>query len=351
MKSFMNLRREAALGIAVPALLAIGHLPSVAAAADFETRCRAAGVIKCVSFDSTADLAGNYGSNSGAIPGNGPAPSIDTSIKASGAGSLKFNIPAGSPGSAAGSYFTNFSADLATQFGENSEFYVQFRQRMTPEFVSAGNFKSIIIGTGDKVGCTASQSANGLCYSSCTTLEVVIQHPYKNGYPVMYNSCTGSKSHGPYDAFQQSFNGYDFKMQNARPAPYCLYSQTQAGKQFPPDGNCFRYFTNEWVTFQVHIKTGPRVGDEFENSYVDMWMAREGKPAEPVFAWGPYNLSAGSATENQRYGKVWLLPYSGSEVFPAGSVTWYDELIVSRNKIADPTSGPSPQPPTNVKAQ
>src|SRR5690606_9054530 len=128
--------------LALPLLLATSFF-SEAPAADFATRCAATGVIKCVGFDSAADLVGQSGSNAGTIPREGgPPPSIDTSIKASGAGSLRFSIPAGSPGSAAGSYFTNFSADLATQFGENSEFYVQFRQRMTPEFVSAGNFKS-----------------------------------------------------------------------------------------------------------------------------------------------------------------------------------------------------------------
>ena len=138
----------------------------------------------------------------------------------------------------------------------------------------------------------------------------------------MYNSCTGSASHPPYDLFQEPFGSSDFKNQNARPSPYCLYSATNAGNQLPPSGNCFAYFPDEWMTFQIHIKTGPRVGDEFTNSYVDFWMSRDGQPSEPVIAWGPYNLSAGNPTENQLYGKIWLLPYSGTATFPSDSFVW-----------------------------
>ena len=42
---------------------------------------------------------------------------------------------------------------------------------------------------------------------------------------------------------------------------------------------------------------------------------------------------------DQRYGKIWLLPYNTgkdpAQVHPT-AYTWYDELIISRNKIADP---------------
>jgi hypothetical protein len=163
----------------------------------------------------------------------------------------------------------------------------------------------------------------------------------------MYNSCTGSASHGPYDGFNEPFGTYDFKLQNARPSPYCLYSQSGSNK-FPPNGNCFGYFPNEWMTFQVRIKTGPRVGDEFTNSYVELWIAREGKPSEQAFNWGPYNLSAGSLGDNQRFGKVWLLPYntgkSSSQSHPT-AYTWYDELIISRNRVPDPGGSTLPAEP------
>jgi hypothetical protein len=154
----------------------------------------------------------------------------------------------------------------------------------------------------------------------------------------MYNSCTGSTSHGAYDGFEEPFGGSDFKLQNGRPSPYCLYSQASTG-YFPPNGNCFGYFPNEWMTFQVHIKTGPRVNDEFTGSHVDLWIAREGQPSELALSWGPYNLTAGDPADDQKFGKVWLLPYhtdkDPTQAHPTGYV-WYDELIVSRSRIADP---------------
>jgi hypothetical protein len=157
----------------------------------------------------------------------------------------------------------------------------------------------------------------------------------------MYNSCTGSNSHGAYDGFQERFGGADFKLQNARPGPFCLYSQgrTEPATFFPPKGSCLGYFPNEWMTFQVRVKLGPRVGDEFANSYVQLWIARERQPSELAINWGPYNLSAGDPSEGQKYGKIWLLPYDTNkdpnQATPTAFI-WYDELIISRTKIADP---------------
>jgi hypothetical protein len=138
--------------------------------------------------------------------------------------------------------------------------------------------------------------------------------------------------------FEEPYLAFDFKLQNARPSPYCLYSQGASNSYFPPNGNCFGYFANEWMTFQVRIKTGPRVIDEWINSVVTLWIARENQPSQLVINF-PWNLTAGSAAEDQKFGKVWLLPYhtgkSSAQVHPTG-FTWYDELIISQTQIADP---------------
>ena len=93
------------------------------------------------------------------------------------------------------------------------------------------------------------------------------------------------------------------------------------------------------MTFQVRIKTGPRVNDEWVNSLVTLWIGRENQPSQPAITWGPYALSAGSASEDLKFGKIWLLPYhtgkSSAQTHPTG-FTWYDELIISRTQIADP---------------
>jgi len=312
---------------------------------DFQTLCSRPGVLRCVGFDSTADLSGTYGDNSGTLPGDA-IPQIDSTVKSSGTGSLKFTIPSNSSANSSGSYFTNFSNDLSAQFGGNAEFYVQWRQRFSPEFISTvysggGGWKQAIIGTGDKPGCSSSNSASGLCYSSCTALETVTQNIYARGFAEMYNSCKGSDSHQSYDPFNERFGSSDFKLQNGRPAPYCLYSSGQKSPPtyFPPAGNCIGYFPNEWVTFQVHVKTGPRVNDEFTNSFVQLWIGREGQPMELAVNWGPYNLTADDPATNQKFGKIWLLPYNTGKdpsVSHPVAYTWYDDLIISTQPIGTP---------------
>jgi hypothetical protein len=242
------------------------------------------------------------------------------------------------------------------QFGQNDEFFVQWRQRFSPEYLSTSfkqadgsitSWKQTIIGTGDQPGCTRSTTLNlestpgGHCAFSCTALELVTIDYYDHGLPTMYNSCSGSTSHGAYDGFYQPFGADDFKVENGMPSPFCLYSQGQTTPVsfFPPAGNCLAYAADEWMTFQVHVKTGPLVGDEFQNSHVDMWVAREGQPSVHVEDWGPYNLTAGDPALQEKFGKIWLLPYmtgkSSSQPNPR-AYTWYDELIVSRQRIADP---------------
>jgi hypothetical protein len=299
--------------------------------------------VRCFGFDTAAEFntgnggsSGAYQQNFGIMPPYGTSDysraTQDTAVRASGGSSLRFTVPSNSGSDSSGTFFTNFSNDLSVQFGANSEFFVQWRQRFSPEFLknmSGGGWKQIIIGTGD-------QPAKW--YSSCTTLETVVNNNYYRGFAQMYHSCSGSTSHGAYNPFEEAFGAYDYKLQNARPSPYCLYSQANSS-YFAPTGNCFGFVANEWMTFQIHIKIGPRVGDEFVGSYVTLWIARDGKPSEPVITWGPYNLSAGSAADNQRFGKLWLTPYNtgkNASVSHPVAYTWYDELVISRNRIADP---------------
>ena len=339
--TYTTLARLAFLALASLTCSAAATLPD-ARTEDFDRRCAQPGVVRCIGFDHPGVIKGREGQPSGIMKG-AAEPTLDTTVKASGASSLKFTIPSNSPADTSGNYFTNFSDDLSVQFGEGQEFFIQWRQRFTKELITtqyrgAGGFKLVVVGTGDQPKKR---------YHSCTALTVVVNTYYQNGFPILYNSCSGSTSHGPYDLFQEAIRGpdgapVDFKFQNGRPAPGCLYSQ-KASSYFPPNGNCFRYYPDEWMTFQLRIKPGPRVKDEFTNSFVSLWMGRENRPSELVIDWGPYNLTAGHSGENQRFGKVWLLPYNTgkdpSEAHPV-AYTWYDELIISRARIPDPRPVP-----------
>ena len=311
---------------------------------DFVRRCSGPGVIKCVGFDNPEDFnygrgrtASTVGEPHGLLPAEWPRREWravqDQGVKSSGAGSLRFTIPSRSGANTSGSYFTNFSNDLSVQFDEGQDFYLQWRQRFSralieTRYAGGGGFKQLIVGSGDQ---------SGKSYSSCSPLEIVVQNYEQRGFPVLYNSCTGSASHGPYDGFYEPF-GNDFKFQNARPEPGCRYYQ-KPDKLLPPAGNCFGYAGDEWMTFQLHVSSGRRVGDEFVGSRVRFWVARARRPSELVVDWGPYNLTAGDPATRQRFGKVWLLPYntgkSADQEHPE-AYTWYDELIVSRQRIADP---------------
>lgn len=321
--------------------------PPTTGSSDFQTRCSQSGVIKCVAFDSVADITGSWGINpQGVLPkSSGINPVIDSNIKASGTGSMKMTIPAGSPGGVVGDFFANFSNDYSVQFGENSEFYVQWRIRIDDNYFYATQgkvgMKNAIIGTGSRPGKP---------FASCTDQEIVVQNNSARGFPQMYHSCSGAPiNYEPI--FDDRYGAYDFKLQNARPSPYCLYSQGQTTPKtfFPPSGNCFAYFANEWVTLQVHIKLGPRqqIGNYwyFANSTVELWLGREGRPSELAISAPGRNLEATDALD--KYGQIWLLPYSGSDIYPNGGTIWYDELIISRSKVPDPNSVATPgvQPP------
>jgi hypothetical protein len=319
-----------------------------APASDFDVRKTAAGVVRWFDFDTDAQLGPlNTPSNFGRLSGQKANPIIDTAVKASGGGSLRFDVPSQSGGNAAGSWYANFSPDLSVQFGENSEFFVQWRQRFNPAMVDtyfplidgggATSIKQSIITTGDQTS---------KLYASCEAIGNVITSYGHKRFTQIYNSCSGSGSHSAYAGLVENVGSppYDFKIQNAT-VPDCLYTQNK-GTQTIPGPGCFAWGADEWMTFEVRTKLGPRNSktNDFDASEVQLWAAREGGDPVLVIDWRPgipgyFPLAAGPLAENQRFGKVWLLPYMTSkepaQVHPLAQ-TWYDELIISRNAIAFP---------------
>ena len=112
-----------------------GKLAATMPQGDFDKRKFGPGVIRYFDFDSAAQLGGGYRANVGTFSGTSTAPQLDSSVKASGTSSLLFTAPSQSAQGGAGLWFGNFSTDLRTRFGENSEFFVQWRQRFNKEFV------------------------------------------------------------------------------------------------------------------------------------------------------------------------------------------------------------------------
>lgn len=285
----------------------------------FAERCAQPGVVRCQAFDAPVPLDVATGA-ANTIQG-----AIDTQIKASGAGALRFTIPSNTGPNSSGSYQTNFADDLSVQFGEGEEFYVQWRQRFSPEMMlnmSGGGWKTIIIGEGDRPGKEA---------YSCTQLEVVMNNGgWKRGFPVMYHSC-GQKDGGYEGLYGRTASG-DYLVQNAVADCGTTFTGTA-----PP---CVGFQVERWMTFQVRVRVGNWYRNDsryFKNSAVELWIAHEGERSRKVISLLNYDLANTTAA---KYGKVWLLTYNTGKdpaFAHAPAVTWYDELIISRQPIADPT--------------
>lgn len=265
----------------------------------FEERCARPGVVKCFGFDS-ADATDRF-----VFPPHGLSVKrgrVVTDVKASGAGSLRFEIPSSSGADTSGSFWQNFADDRSVQFGQGEEFYVQWRQRFSPELLrtryqGGGGWKQAIIGEGDRPGKTA---------YSCTQLEIVVQNGYHRGYPQMYHSCGGKD--GQYQGL--------------------------------PEAKWVSYRADQWMTFQVRVKIGTWYRNDrryHRDSAIELWVAEEGAASRLAVSHTRYDIA--NTDPEARYGKVWLLPYNTGKS-PAHShpiaYTWYDELVISRFRIADP---------------
>ena len=281
--------------------------------ADFDARCHAPGVVRCIGFDSQQETDRYIFPPWGDTQKRGM---VVNNIKASGAGSLRFAVPSQSPNDGSGSFKINFADDLSVQFGEGTEFYVQWRQRFSHDFLATfyeGGYgwKQLTIGEGDRPGVFT---------PGCTQLELVVQNVDQAGFPQMYHSCGGKDG------------------------------------RYEPLGGGGRYVADEWMTFQAHVKVGTwykNDGAYAGDSTVQLWVARQGQPSELVVDLSPrpftlfgltvpgtghgYDLANNNPAA--KYGKLILSPYhtgkNPEQRHPTGFV-WYDELVVSTQRIQDP---------------
>jgi hypothetical protein len=264
----------------------------------FEQRCADPATVRCVGFDSPAEVDRFVYPPASTNTKRGQ---VVTDVKASGAGSLRFEVPSNTSADTSGTYWQNFSDDLSVQFGEGQQFFVQWRQRFSREFLSEARgccWKQAIIGEGDRPGVNR---------FSCTQLELVVTQGTW-GYPTMYHSCGGKDGHS--EGLEETWRSVSYR----------------------PD---------QWMTFQVQVKIGRWYRNDqryHRDSTIRLWVAEEGQPSKLVIDETGYDL-ANDDPAAARYGKVWLLPYqTGKDParrHPTG-YTWYDELVISRSRIADP---------------
>jgi hypothetical protein len=275
---------------------------------DFTERCHAEGVLTCVGFDSPQEFVPAEDPYSGLYPGEGGAfrGTLDTKIMASGGGSLKFTIPSYSGANASGYW----KQAMGKNFGEGSTFYVQFRQRFSPEMLTndwGGNtyWKQVIFHNGPH---------------TCGDVELATtKSNRRDGYPVMYSQC-GS------DGMTVDLHNGDFLVEQG---DYnCHYHDIS-----PRD--CFMYPADTWITFYYKTNIG-HWGKA--DSTIQAWVAVPGKPYKQWVNMPKHKLL--NASPGRDYDTVTLLPYmtakDSSKFGGPVAYTWYDELIVSTQPIAPP---------------
>jgi hypothetical protein len=276
----------------------------------FEERCHKEGVLVCVGFDTPKEFVPAKWPNSGLYPAwdNAYRGSLDTGVRASGKGSLRFEVPSHSAANAAGSWVQR----MGHSFGEESTFYVEFRQRFSAEMLKnkwgETSWKQVIFHNSA---------------SSCSDVELTTGQYYQEGLPIMYTDCGGrgiftNNGTPPYKLEQGDYD--------------CWYSHINRK-------DCFFYPSNQWTTFYYQVSIGHWGKPD---STVNAWVALDGQPFRQWIQLPNFILK--NDTPGRDYDTVTLLTYmtnKNATVDHPVAYTWYDELIVSTAPIAPPTAASS----------
>lgn len=313
------------IGIASPVSVTISNtLNSILQ--DFPTRCAQPGVIVCQGFDDPSILTPTVYPASGLYPAADGTygGTIDTTVAASGAGSLKFTIPSNGPANSAG-YWRQLTTPALTAgpgqaqvFAPGATFYVQFQQMFSTSFLTNAWPQ---VGSGTTYWKQAIFSND---QSTCANEELTTVNVNGYGYPMMYGQCGA-------DIFQVPLAGGDFLNEQGDTGSTgynCHY-------QSPTPSTCFMYPANTWVTFYYRVTLG-QWGQP--NSTIQAWVALPGRGYQEWINITNHTLYQDAGGPG--YDTVSLLPYmTGRDpTQSAGPVayTWYDDLIISTQPIAAP---------------
>lgn len=333
---------------------------------DFQSKCQGSGVIGCFGVDTTNQLFYNWPSGTvcdsalsshpnGNNPfglsrsGNGNAvahverngqcvfPIIDSTVKHSGTGSLKFTIAGNTGADSSGYYSEPFKRLGSGQFsyvGPGSPLgnvlYFQFYQMFDSNFLNTdflclnggcGGWKQMIWYGNPPFG------------SSSSSIEVTHNNGWQRGVPQMY----GQQGHDDYGV--QDVAG-------------CLYAGSGfASRSSYPEPPCVRYKANQWMEFTGRIEI---LGtSNSPSSRVQLWV--DGKQVidyrQAKICWG------GTCGDGDGIGSFLASPYhtnKDSSQNHSTGFTWMDDIIVSTQPIPMTNSSvpnPPPAAPVNLRVQ
>jgi hypothetical protein len=329
---------------------------------DFAARCAAAGVRFCEGFDDTDLYArqatwpnnGLYNSDFGNI--NNIA--RDTSIKRSGAASMRMTVPAGVAASDVTGTYRGWLCGAAgvCNFNQNTRFFVQFALRVNTAM--ATNVWRAGGGLTSWKFHIFHESA-----SSCGQIEITsIRNPWVGLLDAtMYGRCGSLNYYSGPDNATVSGCGNCYLQQRDPATPTSGYS-CQYNNEFRGSGNgsgCLTFDDptnhNVWLTFYWDIKVGTWGSP---NSVVKAYVAKNGGPYRQWINMTNLTLNPGSRGANQGWDYLTLGPYMTgmSQGAAASASMWYDELIVSTQPIAAPGGAgggdaSAPAVPTNLRVQ
>jgi len=360
--------------------------------ADWLRRSKAPGVVVAVGFDDIRDWVRYNWDKDNCNPAyqvrvDGRTAGCrnnawDSGTKASGKGSLRFDVLPRTGEDGGGNIVIPFGDYAASQFGADSEFWVSWRQRMDERYYQGYRaqgggltyFKHVIIAQGDMPlpGTRRTSTAN-----ACSEGElVIVSSDPENGppFPSGYIECRrylGFEQVLAKGAYAGDAKGSKVvTRQNMRTGPRgefnCIFHPPNRLDQ----SGCFTYRPDQWISYLVHLKLGPEgravssVSNREQPGYIDstyeLYAAYAGEDFQllhrqtgVVIPKGQYYLggdpmqkssyqdgwSPNNGHPQARYGKIWLLSYmtfKDPTEETAKASTWYDEVIVSRCRIAAP---------------
>jgi hypothetical protein len=278
-----------------------------------QDRCSEPSVVRCFGFDDAYEINRRLTpAGDGAVHGQ-----FDANQRVEGAGSLRFEIPAASSESnLVGSFALNFSpdelepgADFSERFGPGEEVYVQWRQRFEPAALadSGGTgFTQAIVGKGDILGLQSGALAAPNVQIGDYSYRGLPQLALAGGVPI-----------------QPAAPGGDVFFQNV------------TGCADPEDAACVRYHADQWMTFQIGLGIGHWGAPD---SRVRSWVGLEGQPSILIVD-VMTALELDNAEPDQKIGKVWFrydAPSRPPGIQNPTSSFWVDDLVISRQFIADP---------------
>ncbi len=292
--------------VMIPLLLAAGLATGAddPALADFRARCAAPGVLKCVGFDGDSDF--DAGQVSPAADGRVRA-TRDAVVRASGAGSLRFEIPSRSPPNSSGYWLDS----LGGKFGQGSTFHFQFRQR----------FSKALLETRYREPAGWKQFIVYQAGPSCTSVQLVMLNQYLRGLPTLYTACGQNNLYVELPDGDHLIQQGDYRCHRRDPRP----------------GRCAFYVSDRFMTFSFQVDVGT-FGQP--DSRVLGWVGVEGEPLRQFIDFPGLVLDY-EDSPGEGFNRIQLTPYHTDkdhrQEHPV-AFTWYDELIVSQSPIAAPAA-------------